>query len=313
MNNSPRLYQLINMEDPRSVINETMTTALLTAPECDFTPVNRVFKDVRDLFKGEYPGFRECNTKYHDFRHTMDTLLAMARLMHGSHESGELLDSRHVSLGLISALMHDAGYIQEETDLEGTGAKYTLIHINRSIDFMEDYFSHNGFSSSDFRICRNTLYCTGLNISVDKIEFESYQNELIGKMLGTADLAGQMADRNYLEKLPFLFREFIEGGVKGFDSELDLLRNTIHFFELTKKRFAEEMGGVDRFLKVHFRTRWGIDNDLYREAMENHMKYLAFILEYHVEDYRSYLRREKMMEELSSRENRNNKMAASVR
>jgi hypothetical protein len=307
-----RLYQLIDMEDPQSVLGETMTTALLTVPELDFGPVSEVFEDICDLFSGKYPGFRECNTKYHDLRHTMDTLLAMGRLMHGGSESGESLDGRHVNLGLISALMHDAGYIQEETDLKGTGAKYTVMHINRSIDFMEDYFAHKGFSPSDFNICKNTLFCTGLNIDVDKIQFESLQNELIGKMLGTADLAGQMADRNYLEKLPFLFHEFIEGGVKGFDSELDLLRNTIHFHSLTKKRFVEEMGGVNRFLRVHFRTRWGIDRDLYEEAMENHMKYLASILEHHVEDYRVYLRREKMMEELSSRENRREKRAISI-
>lgn len=306
-----RLYQLIDMEDPPSVLDETMTTALLTVPELDFGPVSEVFNDIYDLFSGKYPGFRECNTKYHDLRHTMDTLLAMVRLMHGGSEGGESLDRRHVTLGLISALMHDAGYIQEETDLEGTGAKYTIVHINRSIDFMEDYFIRKGYSSSDFNVCKNTLFCTGLNIEVDKIKFESQQNELIGKMLGTADLVGQMADRNYLEKLPFLFHEFSEGGVKGFDSELDLLRNTIHFHSITKKRFADEMGGVNRFLKVHFRTRWGIDRDLYQEAMENHMKYLASILENHVDDYRLYLRREKMMEELSSRENRLEKRALS--
>ena len=82
---------------------------------------------------------------------------------------------------------------------------------------------------------------------------------------------------------------------------MDLLRNTPHFYQLTKKRFVEEMGGVTRFLKEHFRTRWGIDRDLYEEAMENHMAYLVSVVKNHAENYRSYLRREKMMEELESR------------
>ena len=304
-----RLYQLIDMEDPQIVFNETLTTALLTVPGLDLGALREIFEDIYRLFDGGYPGFRECNTKYHDLRHTMDTLLAMARLMHGANEEGESLDARHVTLGLISALMHDAGYIQDDADFEGTGAKYTLVHINRSIDFMKDYLARKGFSSSDFEVCRNTLLCTGLNIAVQKIKFESLQNETIGKMLGTADLAGQMADRNYLEKLPFLFHEFIEGGVKGFESELDLLRKTIHFYALTKKRFSDEMGGANRFFRVHFVARWGIDRDLYGEAMENHMNYLASILKYHVEDYRLYLRRENMMEELITRVNKPEKMA----
>lgn len=305
-----RLHQLLDMEDPQSVLDETLATALLTDPDLDIDPIKIVFQDIRNLFDGKYPGFRECNTKYHDLRHTTDTLLAMARLMHGAVESGEFLDKRHVALGLLSALMHDAGYIQNEDDTEGTGAKYTIIHISRSIDFMEGYFTDNGYSESDFRICRNTLYCTGLNIEVKKIKFESPQNELIGKMLGTADLVGQMADRNYLEKLPFLYHEFNEGGVKGFVSELDLLRNTPQFYQLTKKRFVEEMGGVIRFLKEHFRIRWGIDRDLYQESMENHMSYLESVVKSHAENYRLYLRREKMMEELESREQQSAQRAA---
>ncbi|MFC1884222.1 hypothetical protein ACFL2O_05585 [Thermodesulfobacteriota bacterium] len=305
-----RLHQLLDMENPQSVLNETIVTALLTAPDLDIDPIKSVFEDINNLFDGEYPGFRECNTKYHDFRHTTDTLLAMARLMHGASESGETLDKKHVTLGLLSALMHDAGYIQKADDLEGTGAKYTISHISRSIDFMESYFTDKGYSESDFRICRNTLYCTGLNIEVKKIQFGSHQNELIGKMLGTADLVGQMADRNYLEKLPFLYHEFNEGGVKGFESELDLLRNTPHFYGLTKKRFVGEMGGVIRFLKEHFRTRWGIERDLYGEAMENHMTYLESVVKSHAENYRLYLRREKMMEELAYREQHSAERAA---
>ena len=40
----------------------------------------------------------------------------------------------------------------------------------------------------------------------------------MGKVLGTADLVAQMADKNYQEKLPLLFLEFQEAGMEEFES-----------------------------------------------------------------------------------------------
>jgi len=69
-------------------------------------------------------------------RHTTDTFLAMARMIHGATLEGETFSERHINLGLIAALLHDSGYIQSESDLQGTGAKYTASHVQRSIDFL---------------------------------------------------------------------------------------------------------------------------------------------------------------------------------
>ena len=55
------------------------------------------------------------------------------------------------------------------------------------------------------------------------------ENEILGKMLGTADLLGQMSDRTYLEKLPFLYLEFKHAGIDGVGTELDFFDSTPGF------------------------------------------------------------------------------------
>lgn len=286
-----QLSLLVDMKNPQSVMYEVNHIVHMIFPEFDLEPVNRVFRDVMDLFNGQYPGYRWCNVKYHDIHHTIDILLAMTRLIHGAMISHRKFTKKDLVLGLISALLHDTGYIQTEDDHEGTGAKYTLIHISRSIQFMKKYFNENGYSEQDIRYSSAILKCTGLNVKIDEIHFLSLENELLGKMLGTADLLGQMADRAYLEKLPYLYQEFKEGNVPGFESELDLLKMTPGFFNMTKERFKRELGSVNGFMPEHFRVRWDIEKDLYMSTIEKSIRYLQFVLENHQDNYRKYLRR----------------------
>ena len=75
-----------------------------------------------------------------------------------------------------------------------------------------------------------------------------------------------MADRLYLEKLIYLYSEFREGKVPGFESEFDLFKKTESFYEdISKKRLSEELGGVSNFMKIHFKHRFGVDRDYYQE------------------------------------------------
>ena len=284
-----KLKTLAYLEDPPEFLEETEKIVSLMFPQFDFYLIRRVFEDIEKLFDGRYPGYRGCNTRYHDLNHTMHCFVVMARLMHGAFINKIIFRKKYVALGLISALMHDTGYIQLMEDSTGTGAKYTLFHIERSIEFIEKYFKKKRFSLRDFTFCRDCLRCTGNNVNIKEIQFESYEHEIVGKILGTADLIGQMADRKYLEKLTFLYEEFREGGVSFFNNELDLLKATPDFWEFTKQRFVTEFGNVDCYLRDHFRVRWGIDRDLLREVIERNMKYLKFIMEYHEADYPRYL------------------------
>ncbi len=285
------LADLINMEDYQSVLSEVKTIVGMIFSEFDIKPIEKVYRDIIKLFSGKYPGYKKCNTEYHDLRHTLDTFLAMARLIHGAYVKGLSFNIKNVTLGLISALMHDTGYIQRRGDRDGTGAKYTLVHINRSIEFMEKYFSENGFSDKDFAKCKDALLCTGMSTKTGKIGFVSKESELIAKMLGAADLLGQMADRTYLEKLLFLYLEMKEANVPEFKDEFDLLGKTLEFYNVTKDRFVNEMDSVNDYMKDHFKARWDIDRDLYLEAIENQMNYLKSILENHGGNFRAQLKR----------------------
>jgi hypothetical protein len=301
-NQSVQLSKLINMQNIESVIEEVKALTVAMLRKFDFEPIDKAFRDIIRLFSGTYPGYRRCNTMYHDLKHTTDTVIAMARLMHGAQVRGVFLDGSSITLGLISALMHDAGYIQDSSDQNGTGAKYTIVHISRSIEFMRQYFIEKGYSREDFRKCRNALLCTGLNAEVGRIRFESKENRLVGEMLGAADLLGQMADRTYLEKLPFLFLEFKEASVLGYDDELDFLKKTFPFYRATKKRFENELGGVNSYMRDHFKARWDIDNDLYLDTIEKQMAYLRAVLERQKGDHRAFFKREGLMEKLIQRE-----------
>jgi hypothetical protein len=186
--------------------------------------------------------------------------------------------------------MHDTGYIKTTEENSGTGGKFTLVHIDRSINFMNRYLTQRNFNKSDKKFCENCLKCTGLSVKINTIKFISYENELMGKILGTADLIGQMSNPLYLQKLPTLFQEFREAGITLYNNEFDLLQKTPGFWEFTKDRFTKELGSMDRHLRDHFRVRWGIDRDLAREAVERNIGHLNYILEHHPKEYRRFLR-----------------------
>jgi hypothetical protein len=280
---------LISMDTPQMVFDEACRMVAATPVQLDFTVLARVFADLVKLFQGNYPGYRQCNTPYHDLKHTTDCLLAMARLLHGASCSGQLLPARDVVLGLTAALFHDTGYIQTAEDLEGTGAKYTSVHVARSEAFMAKYFYQAGFFPRDLDYCRCCVRCTDLEVKITEIPFESAKAREVGQMLGTADLLGQMADRTYLAKLPFLYQEFQEAHVPGFDSELDLLQKTPAFWDYIQSRLESDLGNVQRYLRDHFLAWFGLNRDLNRERIATNLRQLQFILANHASEYRDYL------------------------
>lgn len=294
-----KLEDLIDMDNPGAVFSEVCRIASLIYPDLALDPLKTAFEHTLELFRGKFPGYRECNILYHDLKHTTDCLLAMARLLHGAFLGGKCISPDNLLLGLVFAILHDTGYIQKSDELPGTGAQFTLSHVERSIAFLEVYTNTHEIPGMDFQAASNCLRCTGLDTRIDRIDFENDEQELLGKALAAADLVGQMADRTYLERLPFLYREFREGGVPGFENEFELIRKTPGFWEFIDDRLANALGGVDSFMIEHFRTRWGIDSDLYRVAIEGNIRYLKFLITYHESDYRQFLKRENMMEKLT--------------
>ena len=231
-------------------------------------------------------------------RHTTDTFLALARLTHGAVLNGISFTDRNICVGLIAALLHDAGYVQEEHDREGTGAKYTVNHVQRSMDLLKYMGAEFGLCNEEITAGRMMIQCTDLTENVTTITFSSNEIELLSKMLGAADLLAQMADRMYLEKLLFLYREFKEAGVGGYEDEVDLLKRTVGFYDFIADRLATMLDGNDRFMISHFQSRWHVNENLYQESIEQQRNYLKHILEKLDSDPRDYLRRGGIIEKI---------------
>ena len=180
-----------------------------------------------------------------------------------------------ILLTLIAALLHDVGLIQEKDDQEGSGAKYTVGHEERSIVFLNKYLPGKGFSAPELETCAQFIRCTILSLPPGEVPFVSKEQQKLGYIVGTADLLAQMADRLYLEKLLLLYKEFEEARLPGFDSELALLQKTKDFFEVVaQKRLQEDFDGVCRHMRSHFKSWMNIDQDLYDTSIRNHLKYL---------------------------------------
>jgi hypothetical protein len=205
--------------------------------------------------------------------------LATARLTHGCVQAGIDFTPDTILFGLLASLFHDSGLIQTESDRNGTGAKYTIGHEHRSAEFMRKNLSAKKFSKKQMDACEELIACTNLNITIDDISFQSSELRTMGKIVASADLLGQMADRHYLEKLILLFKEFEEAGIPGFDSEGELIEKTEGFYKnVAKKRLTKDLDNIAAHMKQHFKHRWGISKDLYADSIKNNISYLKSIL-----------------------------------
>ncbi len=282
-------YFYENIQDIRKKSLELLQKYPIKA---DTETIGTAFDDTQRLFNGEYPGFQASNTKYHDFPHTASVFLAMIRLMDGALLEDKKLTTRGVTLGAAAALFHDTGLIMRENDNGGTGAKYTIGHENRSISLAQDYLSKIGGSEKDKDEIAKIIDYTRMRGSENK-EDPAEQIKILGKCLGTADIMAQMSDRFYLEKLFCLYQEFQEAGIKGYDSEYDLLAKTKGFYNnIVIERLNNELGNARHFFKVHFRERFGKDIDFYSKYIQKNIQYLSEVLEKNDEDYQHFFKRD---------------------
>jgi len=286
-----QLSLLIKTDNPYQVLEEVHILFSDMFRNGDFTQISQVFEDVIQLFNGNFPGFKSSTTPYHNLKHTTDVFLAMARLIHGAHCQKAALNEVDVRLGLIAALMHDTGYIQKHSENYGSGAKLASLHVGRGIELMTRNLTLYGYSRDQILQCEQAILCTDLEKPLNTIPFHSPSTNLLGTMLASADLLAQTADRTYLEKLPLLYREFTESGAGNYECEIDLIKDAPHFNNRMNERLTIQLNGVNSFFQNHFRIRWDIDADLYQEAIDRAMTYLAHILESNAENYKSHLRR----------------------
>jgi len=254
------MFQQVDTRVPHEVEREV--SAIYHQMFADAQPgfVSTAFDWVGECFVGQFDGFQAIDARYHDLEHTLQGTLCFARLLHGRHEARvePVLIRKMFELGLLAILFHDTGYLKKREDNGGTGAKYTLVHVARSAAFASDYLGRKGFPETDILAIQNMIRCTGVNVDLAAIPFHSELERIVGYALSTSDLLGQMAARDYIDKLPILYQEFAEAArysgdrssrASMFSSAEDLMRKTPGFWEkYVWPRINGEFRGLYKFL-----------------------------------------------------------------
>ena len=296
-----QLANLVKMESPQAVLDEVITVVARFSADTDPLAIRSAFDQTVSLYRGEWEHTRGCNTDYHDLKHVTDCFLAMVRLFHGAERTGVSFSPRQVHQGLVAALLHDAGYLQNCEDDRGTGAKYTAFHVRRSMDFLQQHFATFGLQEREIHASMAMIHCTDLSCDLASVPFPDKTTEQIGKMLATADILAQMADRTYLEKLLFLFYELDEARIQDYRDDVDLMRQSKDFYTRMAERFENQLSSSNRFMVHHFKSRWKIEADLYQQAIDNQRAYLTAILTTAGDDPRDHLRRSRIVEAVKNR------------
>ncbi|UCF97416.1 MAG: HD domain-containing protein [Spirochaetaceae bacterium] len=286
-----QLSQLVDTRDTEKVIEEVLRIFYYHYSEDSALRVRLAFSQVRSLFAGEFPGYRECLAEYHDFSHTMNVLLTTARLLDGYNIQRVFLPEELAIHLLLAALLHDTGYIQEDWDTEGTGAKYTPQHEQRSIEFLKRHFEVFEIEEPETESIIRLIQSTDLKTDFARILFPSEEEQDAGAILGSADILGQMSDRAYLEKLLFLYHEFREAGIPGYQTEFDILKKTREFYEAVKGRLRDTYLHMFELAHHHFRERYEVNHNLYIVAVDRQMAYLDKIIGDQTTNFRHKLKR----------------------
>jgi hypothetical protein len=272
------MYPPVVTKDPTAVEVQVQTAYLAMFPTGDRLFVPQVFGWAIECFTGLYHDYQAVDARYHDFEHTLQGTLCLTRLLWGRHKAPAhpALSQRMFQLALLAILLHDTGYLKRRNDTQGTGAKYTITHVGRSADFAAELLREKGFSPGEILSVQNMIRCTGVNANLAAIPFQSEAERIAGFSLASADLLGQMAAEDYVEKLPVLFTEFAEAAqfsgdkkhfVASFSSPTDLIERTPLFWEgfvLTK--LERDFLGVYRFLNDPYPTG---PNDYFTRVQSN--------------------------------------------
>ena len=255
-----QMFPPVITKNPAAVEFEVQAAYLGQFPQGDPLFVRRAFGWAVECFTGKYKDYQAIDARYHDFEHTLQGTLCMGRLLRGRFlaRAEPLMTDRMFRLGLLAILLHDTGYLKKRDDQEGTGAKYTVTHVERSAEFASALMEDKGFAPADIRAVQNMIHCTGVDAALSIIPFGDEIERLAGFTLGTADLLGQMAAPDYVDKLPTLFAEFDEAAhfakgqghfIAGFSSASDLMSKTPMFWQkYVLVKLERDFGGLFNFL-----------------------------------------------------------------
>ncbi len=279
----------VDVTSPRAV--RRAVTALLSSvySRASLDPVWVAFHDFERIYGGFDADYHAVDTSYHDIQHSLDVTLALARLIVG-HDSvaapGEQLGAERATFALVAALFHDSGYLRHRVLDQGAtnGAEFTLTHVTRSGLFLERYLPRIGLQDFTPTVSR-VVHFTGYEKPIEHIELDDPAQVMIGRLLGTADLITQLADRCYLEKCrDRLYPEFVLGGVAFGPQDRDvryrsghhLLSQTLRFYQSSvHHRLEHDFHSAYRYFEPFF----GGTGNPYVSFVRKNLSFLLRILQ----------------------------------
>ena len=200
---------------------------------------------------------------YHDVDHTAMSAMAGQAIIEGKHLAEGSVTPRQWAHYIIAILCHDIGYVKgvckADTGNElasGVGdqmvrvpkgssdAALAAYHIDRSKLFVMERFGPDIFNNTtdvlDVELIGSYIEMTRYPIPKKGMYTETTG---YGAMVRAADLIGQLADPNRLQKTTALYYEFAEIGINkklGYNNPGDLREHNARFFWKTVHPYIQE-------------------------------------------------------------------------
>ena len=232
---------------------------------------------------------------YHDMNHTIMVTLVGQEILRGKHISEGGVTPRDWLRFIISLLCHDIGYVrgvcrgdgdgQYVCDAKGdvitlphgsTDASLTPYHVTRSKLFVRERFGKVRLIHIDTMEIEANIEHTRFPVPED--EQHDSTADYPG-LVRAADLIGQLADVNYLRKIPALFAEFRETGINeklGYRDPEDLRRAYPNFFWNAVQPY---IGDALNYLRITQEGKLWVANLYAHVFSEEHRALLKPILE----------------------------------
>jgi len=255
------------MFNPTQVVIEAFVEQLQT-----------MYEHIYGVLEPGYPGIigfiarvaleniANSDAPYHDVNHTILVTLVGQEVLRGKHISEGGVTPRDWLHFMVSLLCHDIGYVRGVcrddrgghyvVDLAGktvtlpegaTDCALTPYHVNRSKLFVRERFGKTSLAQIDIAAVTANIEHTRFPVPEDEAHADT--KDYPG-LMRASDLIGQLADINYLRKVPALFAEFRETGMAeklGYRSSADLRAAYPGFFWKMVRPF---IGDALRYLRV---------------------------------------------------------------
>ncbi len=214
-----------------------------------------------------------CNSDapYHNVEHTMTVTLVGQSILKGKHLNEGGVSPHEWLHFMIALLCHDIGYLRgicrgdngdfvvidhkgtlEEIPHNYTCASLTPYHVERGKIFVRERFENNPLIDAD-KIANAIEYT---RFPPAENETSRYTESYAG-LVRASDLIGQLADPNYLRKIPSLFYEFSELGMNekfGYKTPLEMRTKFAAFYWESISPYIQE--GLHYLRVTHEGREW---------------------------------------------------------